>query len=175
VDRYAVDISDIMDATGGTLDVTDSLTLDRLVVGDEVFVYTVPVQVAVTLTNTGAGVVAMGVVRAMVDAECSRCLLHFETPLVGEIEAFYVTPSHARGIPKEQPFELIDGHTIDILPALLSALTVEAPFAPVHAEDCRGICPRCGCDRNEVECGCEPEPEPSAFGALRGLLEKDGA
>jgi uncharacterized protein len=174
VDRYMVDIADIMDAVGGVLDVTDSLDLDRLVVGDEEFVYTKPVRFSVTLTNTGAGIVAMGIVHADVDAECSRCLVHFGTRLDGEVEGFYVTPAGARGIPDEQPYELIGEHTVDILPAILQALTVEAPFAPVHAEDCKGMCPACGCDRNERECGCEPERGPSAFGALRGLFEEGG-
>ena len=52
----------------------------------------------------------------------------------------------------------------------MTALVVEAPFAPVHAEDCKGICPTCGADRNVEECGCRREPQPSPFDEAQGPL-----
>jgi uncharacterized protein len=172
MDRYTVNLSDILTEHGGSLAVTDEIQLDRLEVGAESFTFTEPVRFFVNFTETGAGVVATGTAEGTVEAECSRCLVHFELPLAGEVEGFYVTPAHAAGLPEEQPYELITDGKVDLLSALLQALTVEAPFAPVCKDDCKGICPTCGADRNVEECGCEPEPEPTPFDKLKGLLEE---
>jgi uncharacterized protein len=176
MDRFIVNVSDILEVTGGSLELEDDLTLDRLRVGDEEFVFTAQVRASVTLTNTSAGIVAAGTADTTVETECSRCLVRFEMPLSGEIEGFYVVPSRTGGLPEEQPYELIQDNKIDLLPAILQALAIEAPFAPVHEEDCKGICPTCGCDRNSEECNCEPESPGSPFEALKGLFDgQEGA
>jgi len=36
-------------------------------------------------------------------------------------------------------------------------------------EDCAGLCPQCGADRNLVACGCEP-PKDARWERLRELL-----
>jgi uncharacterized protein len=49
---------------------------------------------------------------------------------------------------------------------------LEAPFAPLHDEECAGICPECGADLNQGPCGCETAVRgPHPFAALEGLLE----
>ena len=40
-------------------------------------------------------------------------------------------------------------------------------------EDCKGICPHCGADRNEVDCDCEKKQIDPRFAALRALLDSN--
>ena len=40
------------------------------------------------------------------------------------------------------------------------AIVLELPMAPLCREDCRGLCPQCGADRNEAECGCVAPRDP---------------
>jgi uncharacterized protein len=42
------------------------------------------------------------------------------------------------------------------------------PFAPLCREDCKGLCPQCGIDRNTGTCSCEPPIDPR-LAALKGL------
>lgn len=173
--HWNVPLADILGEHGASVIVDGELTLEKLVLGDEVFVVTEPACVAVEITNTGAGFVAMGTVKAPVRAECVRCLREFDTEIVGEVEGFYVEPGQEEGLPEEQEVEFLsqDG-SVDILPALLEALTVAAPFAPLHDEECAGICPDCGCDRNETDCGCAEKPdEDNPFAKLTELLPAD--
>lgn len=174
MESYKVDLSTIREVTGAQLHVSGSVELPPLTVGDETFTFTRPVDFDATLTNTSAGIVASGEVRATVTAVCSRCLEPFESPLTGEIEGFYVPGGRQEGIPAEQAVEPVSEGRVDLMPAILTALAVEAPFAPLHAEDCKGICPVCGADRNVEECGCEPEAVASPFDALKGLFPEDG-
>lgn len=170
MEHYRVDLAPIAEVIGAAMTVSDTAVLEPLHIGDETFTFTGPVGFDVTLTNTAAGIVAFGRVHALVSTECSRCLEAFDMPLDGEIEAFYVGPEHADEMPEEQQVEPIREGKIDLAPAIMTALAVEAPFAPIHAEDCKGICPTCGANRNVEECGCPEPEEESPFSVLKGLF-----
>jgi uncharacterized protein len=173
-EHYRVDLAPILEVIGADMTVSDSVELEPLHVADETFTFTKPVTFEVTLTNTAAGVVASGMVHAVVSTECSRCLEHFDMPLDGEVEAFYVGPEHAAEMPEEQETEPIRDARIDLAPAIMTALVVEAPFAPVHAEDCKGICTTCGANLNVEECTCPPQREESPFNVLKGMFPEGG-
>jgi uncharacterized protein len=42
----------------------------------------------------------------------------------------------------------------------------------ICAEDCRGLCPRCGANLNETDCNCEKDVDPrlASLKALRHRL-----
>lgn len=170
MEHYMVDLAPILDFIGADMMVADSVAMPPLCVANETFTFTRPVTFEVKLTNTSAGVVASGRVHAEVSTDCSRCLKTFEMPLDGDVEAFYVGRTHVNEMPEEQQVEPIQEGRIDLAPSIMTALVVEAPFAPVHAEDCKGICPRCGVDRNVEECGCTEEPKASPFDKLKDLF-----
>jgi uncharacterized metal-binding protein YceD (DUF177 family) len=49
-------------------------------------------------------------------------------------------------------------------------------MVPVHSEECKGLCPVCGEDRNVRECGCKPEGVPgreSPFAVLSKIIKPD--
>jgi uncharacterized protein len=168
--NYYVDLAAILEVTGGETEVRDSIELEPLVIGDETFTFTRPIEFAARLTNTAAGVVASGEVHAQVTTECSRCLEQFEMPLDAEIEAFYTPHGDRTGIADEQEVGPIEDNKVDLLPAIVSALAIEAPFAPVCSDECKGICPTCGANRNVEECHCKPEEKESPFSVLKGMF-----
>jgi uncharacterized protein len=172
MEHWNVSIADILGEHGASVLVSGELPLDRLVVGDEEFPFRAPAAVSVELTNTGAGFVAMGTVTAPVTAVCVRCLRTFDMDIVGEVEGFYVEHGHEEGLPEEQEVEFVSADsTVDIMPALMEALVVAAPFAPLHAEDCAGICPECGADLNGGSCACGQAPAADhPFSTLASLL-----
>ena len=45
------------------------------------------------------------------------------------------------------------------------------PMKPLCREDCAGLCPRCGTNRNTGSCSCVTEPEDPRLAPLRGLKE----
>lgn len=168
--RYRVELSAILDDLGEQIVLDEDVEMETIVVGSETFVPVAPAHVAVSLTNTGAGIVAQGTVEVDLQATCARCLVEFTLHGVGVVEGFYVMPSHADELPDEQDFELIADRSIDLMPALEAALTVDLPFAPVHDESCAGICPTCGVNRNESTCGCAEDVEQSPFADLKSLF-----
>jgi uncharacterized protein len=172
---YPVDIRSVVEALGNVRVVSDTLVLGDVVLGDRSFSFPSPASFDVTLVNSGAGIVASGTVRAMASTSCVRCLADFVVAVTGDVEGFYVRRGHEDGIPAEQDVEFIDDERIDLGPALVQAIVVDLPFAPLHSDDCAGICPICGVDRNVDACACEPEDVTSPFAGLKGLLGEGAA
>lgn len=61
-----------------------------------------------------------------------------------------------------------DGEVVDLEPLFREQFVLAVPFAPLCAEDCKGLCPQCGIDRNTGTCACEPPIDPR-LAALKGL------
>jgi uncharacterized protein len=46
------------------------------------------------------------------------------------------------------------------------------PMKPLCREDCRGLCPECGRDRNVSECSCETRPVDPRLEVLKSLKQE---
>ncbi|MDZ4654599.1 MAG: DUF177 domain-containing protein [Coriobacteriia bacterium] len=170
---YRVELGTILNELGDQIMLDVEMSLEPFTVGTETFSPVSPAHVHISLTNTGAGVVAQGTITVDLTATCCRCLGDFVLQSVGDVEGFYVTPSHAKQLPEEQEYEFIHDHAIDLMPALLAAMTVDLPFAPLHDPECAGICPTCGADRNVDPCDCLEEADGSPFAALGDLFHTE--
>ena len=106
-----------------------------------------PVRVEGTLERIGEGVVVRGTVHAPWRASCSRCL-----PVEGTIDVHVDGSSRPRRSPGET-YQL-DDDALDLLPLVRDVLLLELPTAPLCRDDCAGICPECGADRNVTACEC---------------------
>jgi uncharacterized protein len=121
------------------------------------------VRAAGTLEHVADGIVVRGSIHAPWQASCSRCL----RPVTGAIavhvdELFEPAPLAGETYPLEDD-------TLDLSPLVRDVLLLELPGAPLCAEDCAGICPSCGADRNEVQCDCTADEADPRWAALRSL------
>lgn len=99
-----------------------------------------------------------------VHAHCARCLAPVSYPMDIAFKADF------RRTPDEDSYPIV-GHQIDAGDAAFMALLSEMPLRFVCREDCRGLCPVCGCNRNISPCTClEGAAGPSPFEALAVLL-----
>ncbi|HEY4175699.1 MAG TPA: DUF177 domain-containing protein [Kofleriaceae bacterium] len=55
------------------------------------------------------------------------------------------------------PYE--DDH-LDLEPLFREQFVLAVPYAPLCREDCKGLCPQCGIDRNSSTCKCEKPLDP---------------
>jgi uncharacterized protein len=67
----------------------------------------------------------------------------------------------------------VAGDVLASEPLVAEQVQLELPTRPLCREECRGLCPNCGGDRNERACECESEasdPRWSALAELKGRL-----
>ena len=61
---------------------------------------------------------------------------------------------------------------LDITAPLFEEMLLEMPSKILCREDCRGLCPRCGKNLNEGDCGCKKSEGDPRLAILKTLLDK---
>jgi uncharacterized protein len=109
------------------------------------------------------GVTVSGTVSVAWVGACRRCLRE----VTGRIEA------SVREVFERHPTEgetwPLEGDQIDMEPLARESVLLELPVVPLCRDDCKGLCPECGVDRNEVECGHTAEGGDPRWAALDTL------
>ena len=67
----------------------------------------------------------------------------------------------------------IEGDQIDLVPAVREAVLLELPDDVLCREECAGICPVCGIDRNQGTCECDTTVRDDRWAALDQLRLDD--
>ena len=67
----------------------------------------------------------------------------------------------------------LEGEEVDLELPVRDTVLLDLPAAPLCREDCAGLCPLCGIDRNEADCDCDPNPPDPRWDALRALTFDD--
>jgi uncharacterized protein len=123
--------------------------------------------------------------RAALGAPCGRCLAPLDVAVPVEFTITLVpadeAPKPGEGgderrraraaasfRPEAADEEVYAGREIDLDPIVLEQILLALPSYPLCRESCKGLCPICGQDRNERECGCERRaPDPRWAGLAR--------
>jgi uncharacterized protein len=108
-----------------------------------------------TLRPFSGGIDAVGTVRAPWVGICRRCT----APVTGELAIAVNERFGDAPISEDELYPIIDD-AIDLGPLVRDAIVLDLPMVPLCREDCRGLCPQCGADRNESDCGCVAPPDP---------------
>ncbi len=129
------------------------------------------------LVRLNKGILATAKISTTVRLVCGRCLTTFEQPLEIEFtEEFRPTVDLATGATLPEPednedvFTIDEFHTLDITEAVRQYGLVNLPLSPLCREDCAGLCPVCGKDRNLDACSCKAEPDDPRLAVLADLL-----
>jgi uncharacterized protein len=130
-----------------------------------------PVAVDVRLSVSGTGqVLARGTLDTRVHRECRRCLEPVTVPVHVRVDLVWSVPDEFGEDDGE--IRLLDpvATELDLGEVLREELVLASPVYALCREDCRGLCPRCGLNRNEEQCDCvldEPDPRWEALRTLK--------
>jgi len=136
----------------------------------------------IDLYEESSNVFARGRLRGWLAAACSRCVgpvrVGVDEPLAVTFMPRHAMPAEdeqdgddAAAEPTEDDLDLFpyDGDEIDLEPLLREQLVLAMPFAPLCAEDCKGLCPQCGADLNQTTCQCDRTPIDPRLAALKDI------
>lgn len=133
-----------------------------------------PVEVRLRATTAGSGeVVVRGSVEADVRRECRRCL----EPVPGRLEqelTMVFLPSDAPGVEEDSEARVFDARAaeLDLSEAVREEVLLGIDPYVVCDPECKGLCPRCGANRNVEECACKEEEADPRWDALRALKKE---
>ncbi len=130
-----------------------------------------------------------GMVSASLEVECSRCLARYRHSLreslrlvlqpagdrvPAEPEAAVALERDGLGLGDELDSGWFRGNQIDLENFFREVVGLALPTQPLCREDCLGLCPRCGADRNTNRCDCGEARPDSPFRALAALRDGRG-
>ena len=124
-----------------------------------------PVEVMGEILCTGEAYRLTGCVRCKRNAVCDRCLEHFSA------KENYAFDEEVRRTDDESGLSIVDDK-MDISPLIRDTLLAAQPIHNVCRPDCLGLCPKCGANLNEGECGCDRAVPDPRLAALEQLLKK---
>lgn len=122
-----------------------------------------PIKYQITITNTGDAFLITGSAEAEAVTSCSRCLEDVDVKLSAKIDAYYLIEApETAGENEINEFEILpDDHNIPLGEIIEATMIVDAPPKPLCAEDCKGLCPKCGTNLNKKTCNCADQPDES--------------
>ncbi|WP_058270474.1 YceD family protein [Olsenella massiliensis] len=178
-------IDERLENPGDSLRVAGHLDEDGYRLGSHDFALPAGLSYDLMLTNAGDGILATGIVSARVTGSCDRCLGPAAFDVTGELDEYYLFREPEEGAEAdEEDFSLVgDDHTVDLTEAIRSALLMDTPYIVLCDEDCKGLCPVCGANLNEGDCGHaelalrreeRERLDAGPFSALRRLRPEEG-
>lgn len=136
-----------------SLDVDVSIPADELSAFDPYNSFVAPVVIKGSVTNR-AGVVILDIaVTAKLDHVCDRCLEEFQREYIFSFVHTLVT-SLDNGDDEDEQYVVCPDNTLDIGELALTDLKLSMPTKILCKTDCKGLCPKCGSNLNEGDCGC---------------------
>ena len=99
-----------------------------------------------------------GHVKVVMEADCDRCLELTALPIDADFELYY-RPVTEDGYGEEKAIDdgeaemgFYEGDGVELNDVLREFILLTLPMQRVCREDCKGICPVCGQNRNQKEC-----------------------
>ena len=107
--------------------------------------------------------------------ECDRCLKPVELPVNADFTLEYISGSEyessqaAELTEAELSVSVFEGQALDVDEIVKEQILLAVPTRMLCREDCKGICPECGMDRNTGECNCVTNDIDPRWAALKNL------
>ncbi len=106
---------------------------------------------------------------------CDRCAREFELVTTPEIEVMILKNPTRGEDPQDEGGDAWVIHqrsgVVSLDEPLLEAVILADPQKILCRDDCKGLCPRCGCDLNVSSCDCVIEELDPRWSALKELKE----
>jgi DUF177 domain-containing protein len=132
-----------------------------------------PVPVEIRYYRLGDDLFFHGRFDGVVTGTCARCLSEYPFPLRDDF-TFVLKPAGDPAADQalaedDVSLSFYDDDGVDLSPLVRESMILSLPTRPLCGEECRGLCPHCGANRNTTECACRDEWSDPRLDVLRTL------
>ncbi len=117
------------------------------------------------VTNAGELFLLEGTLTARHTQPCNRCLVSTSVQVKRELMEKF----GRQAIPDEEVFP-VKGDELELTSLLREHLLLSHPVKVLCDDECQGLCPQCGRNRNEQDCDCDTVSPDPRLAALEKLL-----
>ena len=163
-----INIAELNNDLGRELAFSFAMTAAELDALRDDYAFAGPIEVAGKVVYTGTCWRVSGRIKAVKTYVCDRCLKECRLEQEHEFSEDYV-----REHGNDTSDNVIAGDIIDIQDMIRDTLLAAQPLSNLCQPDCKGLCPTCGHNLNDGDCGCEHFVPDPRLAALQQLLKKD--
>jgi len=150
-----IDISDIIKVDGASLNVEFNEPISDLNSIIDEFEFNNPVGFKGNITNVSSILKLNGRLETEYKAKCFRCLKDIDCKIDLVVKENFVESG------KNADYEAYtyEGNLVELDKVLIDNIFLSLPMKQVCSEDCKGLCPICGCNLNEEVCNCKQDED----------------
>ncbi len=120
--------------------------------------------------KSSTGIVSLSATaKVSVATQCAKCAKDFDKNLVVPVNHLLIDKLNDED---NDDYIVAENMRLDLDELVLEDIYLALPARFLCKEDCKGLCPYCGHDLNEGECGCKKPVDPR-MAALQQLLQSD--
>ncbi len=128
-----------------------------------------PIHLQGTITNTGSCYHLDGKLEAKLELCCARCLERYQLSVRVPLDENYAKS----GAPDaEEDWRRFQGDEIVLDETIEEGLNLSLPLRGLCDNNCQGLCPICGKNRNLEKCNCKEESLDPRLAVLGKLLKE---
>lgn len=166
-----IDVSTILKITGAKVELNCEAGFDCVEFLGESYRFAQPLTITGEIYNNGQTLTLDAHVKGTMQTECSRCLKEINVDVDFDIEEFLSRAEEGKDTDEEEVI-LFDGHEVELDDIVLDRFKMNLEGSYLCSEDCKGLCPMCGHDLNEGDCGCNREYIDPRWQALADILKQ---
>lgn len=146
-------VANAIKQTGEPFEFEQSERFEPQEFGERTITFREPVHVSGTYVYDGKAFTVSAKAEGTMNAVCARCTKPFIERVSFSFTERFVKGESETAEDETYPYT---GDELVLDKAVLDNLFLELPIAGVCREDCKGLCPVCGADRNMTPCNCIP-------------------
>lgn len=160
-----LELIEILSNSGAVREFEGDAEFDRDDLPDGV-AFNEPVHIKGRAENIGGQVEISARVTARLDTVCARCMKEISE----DVDFGFSERIAGKDSQEDDDVILLEGSEVDVADLALNNFITISPMKYLCKEDCKGLCPRCGADRNQTDCGCENDAVDPRFDVLNDLF-----
>lgn len=147
----------------------------ELVLDDDDVRLTAVAEVRGRIRRKGEEVELTGSVHTTIETPCARCLKPVTVPIDATFSERFVTSLSWRAdeqhelVSEDLNLSVFEGEAIDLDQLVREEILLATPVQILCREDCQGLCPVCGIDRNLGACECDSRQVDARWEKLKDL------
>lgn len=130
------------------------------------------------VTREGTRTDVRGKIKADAILDCTRCLEPIDRTFDLEFDDIFVDASEESTQDETEvgmehlDEELLTGGEIDLKNVVREQLLLALPEQIFCKDDCKGLCPQCGENRNLIDCSCDDDEVDPRWAALKEMKNR---
>ena len=147
-----------------------TIDLSKEEVGFE-FPFRQPVRLEGEVSDDAGAITLSATVYAHVTTRCARCGKPVEYDKETDVEVLLVKELEGEEEDLRDDVYLVESDVVELDDILIPELILDMEMAVVCDEDCKGLCPKCGKNLNQGECGCVVKEVDPRLAVLQKFLD----